>query len=272
MESIKYPNLENTTAGALGASLPHGTHDASTGKWERHIECRTWNLGAERELGKLLAKAQTPARKVTLTLARMISQLGALSLDLGDRSEKAIALNASKIGALLAADVTYAYVFLRMQAVGNDLDLRMNCPYCGKEGIVRVDLSDMEVRKVEDHTKVKAEVTLLSPIKLKDEIISTVSIMPTRWGAIETAAKNGDHVDTAIVLTGVVAKNGVDWRPTSTDLDEMTKRDVEQLFKAMDSISPGPTWTVETECDRCNKVSAQVVDWLSPGFFRASSR
>jgi hypothetical protein len=264
-----------TDIAKYGPTLPMGVA-GPTGVPAREIVVRPWRLKEEKELGKLRAQNQdaTLTQYVTMVLATMCSKLGAVDFD----TVKDFAARRLVISQMFVPDVFYAYIWLRIHAIGHELDLKLKCPYCRHEDKITADLRTTEVWVPKDPKAAEWECTLKHPLQLRGKTVTGFRMGPQRWSALETAdiASGDTGAMKALTILGSVRGflgDPMDIPLAPHELDELTKQDVERLVAALDDNMVGPVMSVEAKCvkERCGKTWNAPIDWGYDRFFSTSS-
>ncbi len=266
------PNISSSTLGEWGAQLPIGF--LRDGVFHRNIRFKPYTMAAERELAKQRAKqskkAQNAVSHTTSVLAHMIAEVGPYS-DFQDLShnQRLMILNQLYMG-----DIMYAYILLRIEALGEDLSVEVQCPSCGSDNKLGSDLNDLDITIPEDPYSLVRRYKLRNQVKTpKGELIDKLLLQPPRWLTMSTM-KVGRNMDFFRIKSDLVtaATFGEDGQPLSkTLLDQLTKRDFELLLKEVDDNTPGPDLQLEVECPECGHESATSLRWDFDHFFGASS-
>lgn len=274
----KKPAPKETTLSEWGHRLPCGMVDTTTGKLVKGITFRSWNLGREKQLGKI--KTSSAADSVmtftSAVLTVMCSKLGTLEprwLESGGLSMKPqqFAQLRLQTSNLVLEDVLYTYLLLRREVIGPDLKVDGNCPHCRTEVHINADLDTTPVKYVESIEETFWTYTLQQPLKIRGEEISELKFGPARWSVLEHTKASG--IDTggqkADLILGSIQEVGQlgEIALLDTELDEMTKRDVESIAAEMDARAIGPDMRVEFTCESCFRVGHIQIDWSYDNFF-----
>lgn len=259
-----------TTLKELGAALPLGTE--SNGKWHKDLAARRWTMKEERALGELKENTRN-GQFVSVVLATMLTKFG--SHNFGDSvsiDEKIL-----HIGNASMADVLYAYVWLRVDALGPSLGLDMSCPStkCKKNFSFNADLGSVEVKTANDLSEAVWTYDLKDPFVVRNKVIKGFKFGPTRWSAFDNITSVG--VAKAELLLGSILE--VIYEDDSvepivmvlSELDEMGKYDLEMISKQTDEHAIGPLMVVEGECPHCKTAFKRVINWSYNDFFGNSS-
>lgn len=271
MEQTKQEIYQSRPLSEQGAVLPLGVNNA------RDLVLRPWRMKEEKELGELREKNRDS------NMATYISQvLGTMYIKLGPHNFEAMKLEERRvhISSMFMADIFYAYIWLRLNALGSDLELKIACPMCGKKSQISADLGTVDVRHVPDVAKSLWEYVLKNPINIRGKLVKSLVMGPSRWNAIENIpagnSLNAGSAKAAMFRGSIVGLNGTE-EPAllgDTELDELTKIDIERLTAQLDSKAVGPMMALEHECqnNRCKNNVKMPIDWNYDSFFSSSSR
>lgn len=257
----------------LGAHLPLGILDS--GSYVRDIALRPWRMAEERELGRIrdANKDANIATFVSLVLSVMCTRLG--PHDFGNMKPEQRRVI---IGQMFMGDVLYVYVWLRVQTMGNMLDLNLTCASCGHKFPFKADLETVEVETAETEDAASWTYKLRDPFKIRDRMADAIRMGPTRWNALEMMDGRGG-MNTGAAKAGIIQGcfRGLadDDKPMvigDSELDDMSKWDLEHLTTEIDDYSIGPNMAVEGKCPRCNRDFRTSMDWGYDSFFGVSSR
>lgn len=264
--------VTTTELSKLGASLPLGIQHG--GKLHRDIGIRPWRMKEERELGALhaAAKEANVAEYVSLVLATMCTRLGPHDLAAMDKVEdRRLVINQMFMG-----DVFYAYMWLRVQSVGKELTLRIKVPGRVDEVKYVADLETTQVITADNYEACTHDYPLKNPFMIRGKLVQTLKLGPMRWAALEADRQlgmaNKGHAKAMAIKAAIVGADvypGHGLQLTETELDELSKRDLEGITTQVDNKSIGPVMSIEDEYEgRPFKVG---IDWRYDSFFAVSS-
>jgi hypothetical protein len=279
------PLLRKTTLGELGSKLPVGTPDPATSGLIKDISRRRWNLGLEKKLGKAREKMKTGniAKFATLVLAGVCEQIGGLKIkewnpkNKGDHDKALI-----QIGNMYMCDALYAYVWLRHDVIGREVDLTLTCPVCSHKMAFKADLETLEVNVADNPDDILWQYDLKHPITLRGQKCTGFKLGPIRWNSIENSQK-GSLLDmggtkSEMIWSAIVEPLGHDKLAgvsvAEHELEELDKWDLEKLSGLIDVNSPGPDMAIEATCPRgpCGHSFRTPIDWMYDSFFGISGR
>lgn len=261
------------TMAERGPVLPLGIGDTG-GTLHQDLSVRPWRMKEERELGALRDehKSANLAEYVSMVLATMCTRLGPHDMDGMKFAERRLV-----IGQMFMADVFYAYVWLRIQALGADLPIKFNPRWSAEAVTVHADLNTVEVVSAKSVEEASWQYELKNPIEIRGVEVTEFKLAPPRWSTLESIeAIGGGSNDTglqksALIRSSVVECEGISGSLMLTDseLDELTKLDIETLTRLMDDKNLGPVMVVEGK-HRGNPYRVPI-DWGYDSFFAISS-
>lgn len=256
----------------LGPNLPLGIPKGEA--FARDVAVRPWRYKEEKELGALREEdqSQSVAQYVTTILAVMCTSLGGHNFEQMKPIERRVIISQMWMG-----DVFYAYMWLRIQALGNILPVTLVCRTCNHEFPFDANLETTEVRIAESMEAVNWEYKLYTPITIRGEKVKAFKMGPARWGAMETlgdAAMDTGKAKGAIIAGSICGIVGDDTPMvvTESELEELVKLDIETLTKKLDDSAIGPNMSIECSCKRCRRTLIQAISWGYDNFFGISSR
>jgi len=270
-----------TTLAERGPVLPLGTIDPTTGAWRRSMVHNRWNFATEKKIALLREKNPKAnlAQYVGMVLATMYSELGAHNLAAHD--DKHFSDRRALVSSMFMGDVFYAYVWLRTAVLGHELKIKITCPHCQESYPFVADLRTVEVRSFEKLDDALYTYQLHDPIEMRGGVVSGLLLGPPRWNAFEQAPPGSPDVGLVkfglvrSALQGLVVEGEVrkDVAPSSDELDEMSKWDLEHIASEIGARALGPKMAIEDSCqnERCGRELKLPLDWGYDGFFAASS-
>jgi hypothetical protein len=266
--------FKTTTLAELGPRLPIGVA-APDGTLSKELECRDWRGREEREVDRLKRKSRQKGDFISRLLGYMFTRIGPHEVATLQTAEVH-----SAISKLWRADAMYMYVWLRTQCIGHDLDLELTCRQCGFRVPWQGDLRTLEIRTTESLEPLEWTYELVKPFELRGETVETLTLRPNRWMFFEElvrrAMAEGDSgvVSVDLIRDAIVGVNGAKETRAlvASDLDLMTKRDLEALSSAIDKRELGPDLSITETCPRCNLQFQTSMDWGYASFFSISGR
>lgn len=263
-----------TTLKERGPVLPLGTLDGS-GKLCKDMLCRRWRMKEETELGELRDrnKDANVAQYVNMVIATMYETLGHHKLSKTHETERKILLSQMDTG-----DIFYAYIWLRVQALGPELDVNIKCPNCGKEIAFTADLNTTEIRCADTLEDTHWEYNLLEPFEIRNKPAKTLLMQSAPWNTLESMSPQGGlntgAAKAAMIRASIRGIKDIEGASiiSPTELEEMAKRDIEHLTSMMNKKYLGPRMIVKDQCPKCKDKFEAPMDWGYDGFFGVSSQ
>lgn len=263
------------TLAEVGPFLPIGVEEG--GKLHREIATRPWRMKEEKELSAIFdEKGAKMDRYVIAVLSTMFTRMGPHDFASIPAVQRQVI-----VSQMFMADVFFAYLFLRVQAMGKDLTFELACPKCRGQFPFTVDLGTVEIRSVETTEEAFWAYKLRDPIPLRGKQAVEFRLGPARWSALQAITEAGLNPGTmkaGMILgstVGVKFQDGKDFETlplAQHELDEMTKFDLEHLAAEIDQASLGPDMSIEAKCGKCRHAFTTSVEWTAESFFGISSR
>jgi hypothetical protein len=218
----------------LGPQLPLGVLD-SANLYHKGVENRAWKLSTERELGELRDRNRDSnfAQYVSMILGTMCTKLGPHDFDGKKIEDKQIL-----VSQMFMADVLYAYIWLRVDALGPNLNMNIKCPACEQEFPFTADLNTLEVTCADKVEDTQWPFKLKHPIDIRGKKAVALKLGPTRWNAMESSKANQfnmGQMKADIVRYSIhgVSHDGEAFEAIPVgehELDELSKFDFERKF------------------------------------------
>lgn len=271
-ENSPQSGLRETTLGLYGYSLPIGVEMGTPPTLMKDFSFRPFRLIEERMIEEELKKKRQsgPAEAVLTTLKVMLTSFAGVDFTSASEKEKLSLLSSAYM-----TDILFAYLVLRVEALGEELEAPCVCPNCSTSWKWSADLNDLEL-KVSDSVPT-CEVKLRSPIRLGEKEVSEIRLCPPSWSTLLGIKSGGSDsaLKRGILLSSIreLLIDG-DWvrRPLPPQiLDQLTKRDSETLMKLIDSDFPSIDLSVETECPSCAQRGVETIQWNHAFIFSSSS-
>jgi hypothetical protein len=264
------------TVAERGHNLPIGYKEA-TGGLARTFSFRRWTMKQERELGEVRAKLKNASlpEYVMAILGVMTTNIGSMDIQAMTEAERQLIF-----GQMFMPDVLYMYICLRLMALGNELDIALTCPKCGQDQTFQADVGSIDVRYVENPEDTVFTHTLREPIKLRNREITQFKMGHSRWGAlIAGGITNLSEAKSTIISGSIIGINDEMTNVVDSELDDLCKKDIEDLVKKIDNAAVGPDMSVEGACSAlqkngkpCKAEFKSQIDWGYDSFFAGSSR
>lgn len=264
-----------TTIGAYEA-LPIGTTTPG-GSRGRAVAFKPWMLDDDLELGRILEEYPnlSAAEYASHVLAHFLTTFGHHEMQEAKIGERLLIL-----GQASQADVMTAWVLLRRHAMGNDVDVDLECGNCHREFIYVVDAGSIELTVLNDDEPLSRTLRISETLRFRGQDVRDVILGPTKWRGYCATAKDRGNI--MAIRAGLVvgsiegfADSTKPGAPAEAELrSQMTKRTLETLAADVESHRLGPSFEIETKCPDCRKKVGGVVPWPYASFFsrRASSR
>lgn len=275
----KSVNLKKVTLQEQGPMLPLGVIN-SDGDYSKDIATKRWRMAEERELGDIRDKNRdvNVAQFVSMVLATMCTKLGNHDLEKMKPEERRAVISQMYMG-----DVFYAYVWLRMKTLGNELHLNLSCPNCRNKFPFVADLNTIEVDVCDGLDDSLWVYDLKEPFDIRGKQVTSLLLGPARWTSLENMRGVGG-MNTGAAKAGVIlgSIHGIaNWKDdkgkpqkvalAESELDEMVKVDIESITNRIDEHAIGPNMSVEGVCTRCRYNYKLAIDWGYDNFFGDSS-
>jgi hypothetical protein len=264
--------MRTTTLAELGETLPTGI--VSGEQLLKEFSTRDYRFTEEKELGKIISRDTDimMTRYINKVIAYMVLDVGGKNFREMKQSEKLFALSG-----MFAGDVLYMYTYLRYKSMGNELVIDIKCDNCGEKIKNFVaDLSTVNVDVIDDPEDLDGIThTLKDGVTIRGIHCMTAKIKPTPWTIIEkkTGGMNPGRLKEETIKCSVTGFEEQDehFPIGPTDLNEMTKRDIETLTNKITIVSAGPDMRINDECPECGAQLDTRIDWEHYRFFDGSS-
>lgn len=256
----------------LGARLPFGVA-GKDGVLQKDIVSKPWRGKEEREVGKIRAWVRgDPTSFVARLLGYMFTKVGPYDFETMSEAEKVLVVSQMRSG-----DVLYLYVWLRAQCIGNEVGMDLNCPHCSNSVPYSADLNTLEVRCAEKADDADWTYQLRDPFSIRGKEVKALKVSPIRWSTSEgvmraASGKKQGGVSKMDLLYGCIQGpvDGPELALVLTDLDEMTKYDIERLVALLDESEVGPDLSVTDNCPACLREFTVAMEWAYADFFTPS--
>lgn len=264
--------IKTTTIKELGPNLPLGIQTAD-GSLSKYFSVKKWRMKEERELGGINSDDASIAQHASKVLSHMICEIGGKTFEDMKPEERAL-----QISQMQMPDVFYAYIWLRISAVGEELKLNLQCPKKHKFTFT-ADLETTEVRTCSTFEDALWDYELKNPFEIRGKEATGFQFGPPRWNVLESmsnATRSTGAAKSGIILGSI---HGVNYNgtvePTALaehELDDMTKRDIERIANLLDENAIGPEMVIEAKCSTCGTKLVVPIDWGYNNFFSISSQ
>lgn len=273
----------------LGNNLPVGV--IKDGQLYKSFELRDLSTDIEIEFGNFRKrnKSHPETSEVTKLLSLLLTEIGNephVSLLDRPKGNKDIvqeeAEDLFKIGRLDVADAYYAYVYARIQELGEKYDVDFTCQQCGLNKPLTMDLTEMDVMCIENPEDRKVRVSL--PIGFESPSgrnVKEVFVEPVRWTDLESDEMRlceGDEVlmklffiKQCTTYEDTIQKEKRTLKLNQNQINRLKKFDRETIAKAVNLLNLGPSLHVNGVCPKCQMPFLVGVDWRYDNFFAISS-
>lgn len=270
------PKFKTMTVAELGAVLPLGPLGPD-GKHQRLIDVRPWRMKEEKVLGRRREQddKRNMGKYVSIVLATMCTKLA--GGDWSELKEDDTADRELVVSQMWMGDVFYAYIYLRMRVMGNELLMTLTSPYKPHLDVFTWtgDLSSVEVKVPENIEDCMWTYQLRDPFTIRGKQITRLVMGPPRWYHVEemgdttVGAAKGVVIHSSIHTVPEIQEGEIGLGPD--EIDEMGKLDIEHLTNQLNEKGFGPQMQVEAVCPYTKKTFNTPIDWSFDQFFGISS-
>lgn len=185
-------------------------------------------------------------------------------------------------------DVMYAYLYARIIAVEEWMEVGFGCPTCGNIRTTEVDLWDTEVDVIESAEELQAWITLKNGMRLDNGKTCRKLLLrsvPYRALTLPGGSQEGtDSMGYNQLRESVIQVDGADtpsYSPTDGELDRITKLDMLRLDRQAGKVAAGPKLRTHAVCQHmvnkdtgalveCGTKILNALDWRYDSFFDSS--
>lgn len=274
----KLPDLAESTLGEYGYSLPVGVLEGNPPQLGKGFSFKPYRTKDEQAIEKLRKKQQHPGWDVVTVLSQMLRTWGSDN----DFAGKADKIKRSAINSAFMCDVLYAYINLRVEAMGEIIALDQECPSCATKWQWKADLNDMTLTVADGIESLEQTYKLRHPIEMGEKVYDTLVVGPPTWAAvtsIKTASRKSGVADIKMnmivhAIRAMLDSSKPDQRPIPAApslLGEMSKYDLERLSATVDRLFPNVDVALEIDCPHCGHNWKYPVQWGFDFFFGGSS-
>ena len=264
----------------LGPNLPVSTKLKNEFVKDRSFSFLEWDMQLEEELSRLLNKSKNIGIFINQMLCKLLDNFCGIDFQSLKDHEKTLIINQ-----LEYVNVMYMYIYLRVEELGSDLSVSMQCPICKKEIKNYIfDLNTLDIScKDKDHKRLH-EYTLVKPITYKvndvSKIITGFNVDITKWDVLEglNTVKNFNNSTLKkrmffSAIVDVLDSSGViqDFVDKKTVIEKLKKVDIEKLLSLVTENNAGPSMVTEIECPHCGNELEKILEWRYEIFFGNSS-
>ena len=274
--------FSESTIRDLGHACPIGVPEGKPPILAKDFDFRSFSMEEELELDKVRSKkggpGDHPGKVVEHVMAYMLTKWGGDS-QFAQKSEKH---RLQAIRSAYMTDVLYAYVCLRVDAMGPVLALQVTCPKtnCQHQWNWRTDLEELEVQVADRVEQVDAiPYKLRKPLPYGESKYDSLLLSPPTWGALSGVSQRGGTGSIKARLIQSCARKAFseanpelpEIYPGESLLRKMHKRDVEEIASFLDSSFPSVDLTAEIQCPACDTEFTHSIQWNWDFFFSSSS-
>lgn len=264
----------------LGPNLPIHTKIKNQFVKDRSFSFLEWDMKLEEDLSKLESKCKNIGVFINKMLCKLLDNFCGVDFQSLPEHEKTLMINQ-----LEYTNVMYMYIFLRVEELGEELKVNLQCPMCKKEIKDYIcDLNTLDITcKDEDHKR-QHEFTLKKPIYYKHNEISKMitgfNVDITKWDTLEGMDIGKNFNNTMLkkrmfysAITDCLDSSGVieDFVDKKTIIDRLKKVDIERLLTLITENNAGPSMLTSIECPHCGTDSEKILEWRYEIFFGSSS-
>ena len=262
----KVPLSEN------GSVLPIGIRD-STGQIDRTLASREWRMKEERELGAAVKRIKETelGKYISTVLSVLCTKVGPYDFESLKTPERAV-----HISSMWMADVFFAYLCLRVQSIGDKLELTVTCDKCGASFPFVADLNTVSIRSVEKYEDALWDYEVVKPFTMRGKEVKKIKMGPARWSTMEQVGadsiSNFGMMKATMLSSSIHSVEGIEGNFifVPDDLNDMRKIDIERLTELLDVNSLGPDMSIEDQCSNCLQDFRSSITWGTGGFFGVS--
>lgn len=265
------PRRYKVTLAERGPRLPVGFNVG--GALVGELKSRPWKTKDERELSKLKKPKMSMAAYISAVVGTMFSKFGPH----GWTSETKLDERKVAIGQAYMGDVFYAYMYLRSQVIGNELKMNITCPTpgCGSFAF-KGDIGSTEVHCVDDAAALDWFYELRDPIELRKQEVKKLRLRSPLWHTLVSTSANEMTIALGKIMVVQGSIVGLNDDPTligltDSEIDELSKLDLETLATKANDEYIGPKMAVEGNCPKCEREFTAPIDWSYDSFFTTSS-
>ena len=248
------------------------------------FDFKPWRMHEEKKIGEIKQKHRH--------LGRFVRELFDYMLGSWDGADW-LAMSANDRKLLLNrmpwANIFYMYMWLRVDALGEEMKMQgISCPSCNASiDSYTADLNSLEVKCFgyhEDGEENKEEeriatYDLKKPFQVGEVKVTKLKYSFTPWDAMEKikeSTRNEGAIKESMMAASYmgVATEESDHVELQKDkvLSQLSKRDIEGYYDALDGFNGGPVLGLDVVCDSCGHEFSNPLNWTYDYFFGISSR
>lgn len=241
--------METPHSGHGVFELPCGYVDPATNELYVDVEVREIT-GFEEDM---LASDKIPAeQKMDLLIGSCVTRIGDIT---EPGSIKKIVRN------LATGDQVFLLFAIRRVTLGDDMPVREKCPSCGTTSLFQTDLSELEVKPMDDRRKRVFDVDLPSGKKVRYRTSTGADSLEVQKILRKSKA---DSISLMMMMRLEVVDGE---KPTLQMVKKLGMRDRQFLRHAMNATEGGVDTTLELECPSCGHEWKKELNVGAQSFF-----
>lgn len=263
-------NEKKLTINENGSVFPIGLNG------NKEFSVRPWRMKEEKEIGDLRDKNSKInfASFTGIVLSHMCNSWAGNDFSQMKLEEKRII-----VGQTPAQDVLYAWMFLRVNSLGKECNMKLTCPKCDEVFDFVADLGSAEVRTAEKEEECFFTYKLRDPFEIRSKLVEEIVFGPSTWSTFENLNIGANMINTGSAKSDIIRGSikeipGVEACRIlgPNELDNMSKYDLERISLKLDEEAPGVNFAIEALCTKCGKEFVDSLNWRYDDFFGTSSR
>lgn len=282
--------LTTKTLGEIGSSLPVG-QEIGNDKVCRILEFNNFMLEHDAWITKVCASEPNIGSLVRNVVATCIKQFGTHKFEKvwpsDNEWDAEWARRTAVVDDMYAADVLYAYFYLRYLALGKEVEevsVLCNGPHHKGDRNVKttLDMTTLDVvcmlQNNVEHRRTLYE--LAHPISLHNKKVTHFALQPVKWSVASDTMVDIGNNKTHYIAASIYGYNKLPTQPEEYELvhpEEISKiltmREANKLFIETTELAGGPKLGIELDCPVCGFHIDYPFEWWSYiDFFGGSSR
>lgn len=251
MQTIQQMETPHSAVGTF--TLPCGYIDPATNDLHVDVDIREIRGHEEDMLG---SDKVPPGKKMDMLLAGCVTRIGPIT-DAGQIK--------SIIRRLPIGDRTYLLFAVRRVTLGDEMPVREKCPECDTTTLFQIDLSELEVKEMEDRRKRIFDVALPSKGSARYRTSTGEDADRTQ----QIVKKGKVDAISLMMMMRLELLNGE--APTLASLKNLGMRDRQHLRQAMNADEGGVDTSLELECPSCGHEWEKELNVGAQAFFFPSA-
>lgn len=272
--------MKNVTVAELGNKLPVKSKEGN----RPSFVFKPWKMLEEKAIGGFKQKHQHLGRFVREVFDYMLVEYGGKEWKTIEKNQRTLLLSGQPW-----ANIFYMWVYLRIDALGEDMKMSpFNCPACGNPiNNFIADLNSMEVRihgekenEEDEDDPWEGYYKLKKPFDFGEIKVTGLKFGFTPWRAMESIKKhdkNEGSIKDAMLRASLIGATSEETGDEVLALDRikvlenLSKRDIQGYYSALDLFNGGPRLAIEHKCDACGNEHEAALNWTYDYFFESSS-